>query len=136
MNIVFICNENSCRSQIAEILSKKNNKNPNLKFYSCGTNISSNINPYVFSSIKEIYNYEIDKNLFFPKTIDQLINQNIEINYLISMGCDIGCPIISKQYNENWNLINPKNLNYDEFKLIVTEIENKVQKLLEVFKNV
>ena len=63
MNIVFICNENSCRSQIAEILSKKNNKNPNLKFYSCGTNISSNINPNVFLSIKEIYNYEIDKNL-------------------------------------------------------------------------
>lgn len=136
MNIVFICVENSCRSQIAEILAKyfssTSNKN---NFYSCGTNVSKNVHPYVFDAIEDIFNINFNKIDYYPKNIDNLLNQKINIDYLISMGCDSNCPILEKSYDENWNLDDPKNLDYEKFKEFIILMADKVKDLIERLNN-
>lgn len=130
MNIFFVCIENSCRSQIAEILANFYNSNNNLKFFSCGTNLNNKVHPFVFQAINEILELKIDESQYYPKTINSLLDNGVNPDYLISMGCNVGCPILSQKYDENWGLDDPKNLNFNEFKQFVIEMKEKIIDLI------
>lgn len=128
IKIAFVCSQNSCRSQIAEYLAKKLNTNSLLQFYSFGTDIARSVNPKAIEVVKDLYNDDI--SCYEPKTINDIPN----IDYYISMGCGVSCPNVKKEFYDNWNLKDPGDLNIEQFKLMVKEIEQKVKYLLATIK--
>ncbi len=129
MKVGFICVHNSCRSQIAEALMKKY-AGEYVDVYSAGTNISREINSDAVRLMKNRYEIDISKTQY-PKTIDDIPT----LDYLITMGCNVVCPI--KKFNIeklDWGLDDPTGKTDDIFISIIEEIEEKVLELINKIK--
>lgn len=129
MNIAFACVHNSCRSQMAEFLAKKFNKNKNNNFYSFGSDTSRGINKKAVEYIKELYNEDISN--YKSKLISDIPKPDI----LISMGCNVVCPYGYKAYDFDWKIQDPSDFEKKDFIAVIKEIENKVLNLLKYLEN-
>ncbi|MFR7844950.1 MAG: arsenate reductase ArsC [Thomasclavelia spiroformis] len=123
LKIAFVCVHNSCRSQIAEALVKKFMINK-YDFYSCGTELKPQINQDAVKLIKELYQIDMEKEQY-----SKLIQDIPEVDIVISMGCNVKCPYVGKDFDDNWNLDNPTGKNDDEFIKVIKKIENKIKNL-------
>lgn len=53
----------------------------------------------------------------------------------ISMGCNVGCPYIGKEFDDNWMLDDPSGKNDEEFIKVIKQIEIKIKELKERLNN-
>ncbi len=126
--VAFICVHNSCRSQIAEALGKR--LAPNVfEFYSAGTKLKSQINQDAVRIMKELYNIDMEKTQQ-SKLITDIPNPDI----LISMGCNVECPIVGKPFDDNWGLEDPTGKSDEEFKITIKKIEENILKLVSIYR--
>ncbi len=123
--VAFVCNHNSCRSQMAEALGKMFASEV-FESFSAGTEIKKQINQDAVRLIKEIYEIDMEQTQF-NKTIFEIPKPDV----VIFMGCNVSCPSLSSQYNENWGLDDPSGKSDDEFKVIIEEIHKNVLRLKE-----
>ncbi len=123
--VAFVCNHNSCRSQMAEALGKML-ANDVFESYSAGTEIKSEINPDAVRLIKEIYDVDMTKTQY-NKKIDTIPKPDV----VIFMGCNVSCPALRAQYDENWGLDDPSGKADNEFKIIIEQIHTKILELKE-----
>ena len=127
--VAFICVHNSCRSQIAEALGKYYASDV-FESYSAGTELKNSINPDAVRLMKEIYDIDMKKTQH-PK----LINDIPYVDIAISMGCNVGCPYIGKEFDDNWMLDDPSGKNDEEFIKVIKQIEIKIKELKERLNN-
>ena len=127
--VAFICVHNSCRSQIAEALGKYYAPDV-FESYSAGTELKNSINPDAVRLMKEIYDIDMKKTQH-PK----LINDIPDVDIAISMGCNVGCPYIGKEFDDNWMLDDPSGKNDEEFIKVIKQIEIKIKELKERLNN-
>lgn len=118
--VAFVCVHNSCRSQMAEAISKIF-ANDLYDAYSAGTESNHKLNPDAVNMIKELY----DVNMEDTQT-SKLIDEIPEVDILITMGCNVNCPILPHQYTEDWGLEDPTGLSKEEFYKTAKIIESKV----------
>ena len=126
--VAFICVHNSCRSQIAEALGKYL-ANDIFESYSAGTETKPQINQDAVRIMKEIYNIDMEKTQH-----SKLISDIPDCDIVISMGCNVTCPYLEKEFDDNWQLDDPTGKSDEEFKKIIFEIENNILKLKELLK--
>ena len=122
LKIAFVCVHNSCRSQIAEALGKKL-MNDKYEFY-CGTVLKNQINQDAVRIMKDLYQIDMEKDQY-----SKLITDIPEVDIMISMGCEVGCPYIGRNFDDNWNLKDPTGQDDEFFKKIISDIENRVLSL-------
>ena len=127
--VAFICVHNSCRSQIAEALGKYYASDV-FESYSAGTELKNSINPDAVRLMKEIYDIDMKKTQH-PK----LINDIPDVDIAISMGCNVGCPYIGKEFDDNWMLDDQSGKNDEEFIKVIKQIEIKIKELKERLNN-
>lgn len=127
--VAFICVHNSCRSQIAEALGKYYASDV-FESYSACTELKNSINPDAVRLMKEIYDIDMKKTQH-PK----LINDIPDVDIAISMGCNVGCPYIGKEFDDNWMLDDPSGKNDEEFIKVIKQIEIKIKELKERLNN-
>jgi arsenate reductase len=123
-HIVFVCVENSCRSQIAEAFARLE-AGPNVCVYSSGSRPSGQVNPKAIASMKEI-GYDLSTHA--SKGLDQL--PDVEFDYAITMGCGDECPMLRAKMREDWGIPDPKHLAPPEFALVRDLIASKVRDLM------
>lgn len=124
--VAFVCVHNSCRSQIAEALTKKFAGN-SIEAYSAGTELKEQINQDAVRLVKEMYGIDMEETQK-PKLLDDIP----EVDYLITMGCNVICPIFPYTVKkDDWGLDDPTGKNDEEFIKTIKEIESKVNKLIE-----
>ena len=123
--VAFICVHNSCRSQIAEALGKHFASDV-FESYSAGSEIKNQINPDAVRLMKKLYGIDMEKTQY-PK----LINEIPQVDLLISMGCNVGCPYVGREFDDNWQLDDPTGKDDQEFIKVIHEIKEKVLKLKE-----
>ena len=121
--IAFICVHNSCRSQIAEALGK-HFAGDKFDFYSAGTEIKSQINQDAVRLMKQLYGIDIEQSQY-SKTIDKIPTPDI----VISMGCDVGCPVVGRTFDEDWGLADPTGKSDECFVQIIEEIARRIMEL-------
>ena len=121
--VAFICVHNSCRSQIAEALGKYLASDV-FESYSAGTQIKPQINQDAQRIMKEIYGIDMEKTQY-----SKLISDIVDPDIAISMGCNVGCPFIGRDFDDNWGLEDPSGKSDEEFKIIIKEIEQRIVKL-------
>ena len=122
--VLFVCIENSCRSQIAEAFAKIHGKDV-LEPYSSGSRPSGIINPKAVASMKEI---GYDMSTHKSKSLSDI--PDIEYDYVITMGCGDACPFVKAKHHEDWGIPDPKNMDTEEFRKVREKIEEKVTALI------
>ena len=123
--IVFVCVENARRSQMAQGFAETFGQGA-FEVYSAGSRPSSAIDPLVNEVMKE---KGIDLTAKRPKGLNDL--PPIEMDYLITMGCEETCPAIPAKKIIEWEIPDPKGKSIDFFREVRDIIEGKVKSLLE-----
>ncbi len=126
--VAFVCNHNSCRSQMAEALGKLLASDV-FESYSAGTEIKDKINPDAVRLIKELYDIDMEETQFNKK-----INEIPQPDIVIFMGCNVSCPTLRGQHAENWGLDDPSGTDDATFKSIINIIHENVLSLKERLK--
>jgi arsenate reductase len=121
--IAFICVHNSCRSQIAEALGKHLASDV-FESYSAGTETKPQINQDAVRLMKQLYGIDMEQTQY-SKTFDQIPTPDIAI----SMGCDVGCPYIGREFDDNWELQDPTGMDDEAFIKVIKQIEGKIVEL-------
>ena len=121
--VAFICVHNSCRSQMAEAFGKVLGLDV-FECFSAGTEKREQINQDAVRIMKEI---GIDMELHQkPKLLQDIPSVNI----VITMGCNVDCPIISCNHREDWGLDDPSGKNDEEFRSVRSLIKSKMEDLI------
>lgn len=126
--VAFICVHNSCRSQIAEALGKHFASGV-FESYSAGTETKPQINQDAVRIMKELYGIDMEKTQY-----SKLITDIPEPDIAISMGCNVGCPFISRPFDDDWGLMDPTGQGDDVYKAVISEIEKRLIQLKEKLK--
>ena len=127
--VAFVCVHNSCRSQIAEALGKHLSSNV-FESYSAGTETKPQINRDAVRLMKEMYQIDMEKTQY-----SKLLSEIPQVDIVITMGCNVNCPVIPCEYREDWGLNDPTGKNDVEFSKIIHSIHTKILELTEKIKN-
>lgn len=123
--ILFVCVENSCRSQMAEAFGKIHGKGI-VEVYSSGSKPSGIVNPKAIASMAEVgYDLSTHDSLGLDKV------PQIQYDYAITMGCGDECPMIDAVNREDWGLPDPKHMESEEFAKVRDIIEREVMDLID-----
>lgn len=122
MNILFVCIENSNRSQMAEGFAKHFG---NASSYSSGSRPSGKVNPKAIAAMAEL---GIDISHHESIGLDEL--PKLEWDWVITMGCGDACPHLPAKNRDDWALPDPRDLPPEEFNVVRDEIATRVRKLL------
>ncbi|MBI3609937.1 MAG: arsenate reductase ArsC [Nitrospirae bacterium] len=122
--LLFVCVENSCRSQIAEAFALIYG-NGKLEIYSAGSRPSGKVNPKAIESMREV-GYDLARH--DSKSLADI--PAVEYDIVVTMGCGDECPYVQAKHREDWNIHDPNNLPPEQFRKIRDEIEMKVKEVL------
>lgn len=122
--ILFVCVENSCRSQMAEAFGHMLGQGV-LDVYSSGSAPSGQVNPKAISSLAEL-DYDLSRHVSKPLSdIPQ-----IEYAMAITLGCGDECPNVRATHREDWKIPDPKHLDSRAFNQVRDLIRDRVADLL------
>lgn len=124
--VAYVCVHNSCRSQMAEALTKKY-YHDFFDAYSGGTETKPKINQDAVRIIKSLHGVDMNETQY-SKLIDELPS---EVDLLITMGCNVECPFIPTKHREDWGLDDPSGLEDEAFIETQRLILEKIQSLKE-----
>ena len=125
VKLLFVCIENSNRSQMAEAFAKIHGKEQ-VEAYSAGSKPSGIINPKAINAMKEL-GYDLTTHA--SKSLEEI--PPITYDAVVTMGCGDACPWVAARIREDWSIPDPKEMNESEFRNVRNLIEEKVKDLLE-----
>jgi protein-tyrosine-phosphatase len=120
-HILFVCVENSCRSQMAEGFAHARARG-RVAVHSAGSRPSGRVNPRAVTFMRE---RGIDLTRQTSKGLDDLPS-GTEWAFVVTMGCGDACPHLPARNRIDWDLPDPKTLSDDEFRLVRDRIESLV----------
>ncbi len=122
--ILFVCVENSNRSQMAEAFARAHGGRDVIAL-SAGSRPSGTINPRAIQFMGE---RQIDLSAQHSKSLDDVGSDAFDV--VVTMGCGDACPWIAATRRLDWALPDPKHLPDVEFRHVRAEIEQRVLALL------
>ena len=122
--VLFVCVENSCRSQIAEAFARMHGRGI-IEPSSAGSLPSGQVNPKAIESLAEV---GYDLTTHHPKSVADIVQAEYDV--VVTMGCGDACPMVRGKQREDWNIPDPKGMPMHEFKVVRDLIENKVKELI------
>ncbi|MFO0930913.1 MAG: arsenate reductase ArsC [Gemmataceae bacterium] len=122
--VVFVCVENSNRSQMAEAFARLHGGD-RVDAHSAGSRPSGRVNPRAIAFMREV-GYDLSTHT--SKALADLPGG--EYAAAITMGCGDACPMVAALIRQDWGIPDPKELPPDEFRRIRDLIEHKVKELL------
>lgn len=124
--IAFICVHNSCRSQIAEALGRHLAADV-FESYSAGTEVKDHINQDAVRLMKDLYHIDMEAEGQHSKLLEILP----PVDVMITMGCNVQCPVLPCKWREDWGLEDPTGHPDDVFVETIRQIEKKIYQLKE-----
>jgi arsenate reductase (thioredoxin) len=121
--VLFVCVENSCRSQMAEAFAHLF-ADDLIQAYSAGSRPSRQINPQAITQMAEL-GYDLGGHS--SKSLQEIPQGKYD--YVITMGCGDECPFIPADHHEDWDLPDPKDLPMEEFRQVRDQIGERVKEL-------
>jgi arsenate reductase len=122
--VVFVCVENSNRSQMAEAFARMHGSGK-IEPYSAGSKPSGRINPKAVEAMREL-GYDLTAHQ--SKSVDDL--PSVEFDAAVTMGCGDKCPLIRSKLRLDWNIPDPKQMAPDQFRSVRDLIEQNVTRLI------
>lgn len=124
-NILFVCIENSNRSQMAQAFAIMHGKNK-VRAYSAGSKPSGKVNPKAVAAMQEL---GYDLSIHDSKSLQQI--PQVQYEYVVTMGCGDACPYVAAVNRDDWQIPDPRDMEREEFNKVRDLIEAKVVALLD-----
>ncbi len=121
--VAFICVHNSCRSQMAEAISKLYASDV-FEAYSAGTELKDQINQDAVRIIKSLHGVDMNES-----HKSKLLTDIPEVDIVVKMGCNVVCPFLPARHTEDWGLDDPTGKDDEEFIKTAETIKEKVDDL-------
>ena len=127
--ILFVCIENSNRSQMSQALAKMFG-GKEVEAYSAGSKPSGIVNPKAIVAMNEL-GYDLGKHE--SKSLNE-VKQFAPFDAVVTMGCGDACPWMPAKQFVDWEIPDPKNMEPEQFNEVRDMIGNKVKELLSIIK--
>ncbi|KGQ17876.1 Protein tyrosine phosphatase [Lysobacter dokdonensis DS-58] len=121
--VLFVCVENSNRSQMAEAFAHIHGGD-GVEALSAGSAPSGVINPKAVRFMSEL-GYDLTQHA--SKSLDEIDG---EFDAVITMGCGDNCPWVPAKRREDWGLPDPKHMDDAGYRAVRDDIEARVKALL------
>ena len=122
--LLFVCVENSCRSQMAEAIARMDHGD-SVDAFSAGSKPSGRVNPKAVATMREL-GYDMAPH--WSKSFEDV--PSVEYDAVVTMGCGDSCRHIPANRRDDWAIPDPKHLEPDEFRTIRDEIGRRVGELV------
>lgn len=122
--VLFVCVENSNRSQMAEAFARMHGKG-RVEPYSAGSRPSGRVNPRAIAAM-QARGYDLTTH----RSTGLLDIPAGEWEAVVTMGCGDECPFVPAKLRDDWALPDPRAMEPAEFNLVADEIERRVLDLL------
>ena len=122
--ILFVCVENSNRSQMAEAFARIHG-GESVEAYSAGSRPSGKINPKAIAAMREI-GYDLSSHE--SKSLSAITE--IEYDFVATMGCGDECPLVRAREREDWDIPDPKDMPPEDFRKVRDLIEQRVKETI------
>ena len=122
--VLFVCVENSCRSQMAEAYARMLGEGK-VEAYSSGSAPSGRVNEKAIASLAEV-GYDLSQHR--SKPLDEI--PQIEYDIAITLGCGDECPSVRAKFREDWKIPDPKYLEREQFNEVRDQIQDRVRALI------
>jgi protein-tyrosine-phosphatase len=123
--VLFVCVENSCRSQMAEGFARRL-ADDRFRVYSAGSLPSGEVDP---RAVRLMAEKGVDLAEQRSTGLADL-PEGVRWEYVVTMGCGDACPHLPATHRLDWDLPDPKSLDDDGFRRVRDEIERRVGSLL------
>ncbi len=123
--VLFVCVENSNRSQMAEAFARLHGAD-RVAAYSAGSRPSGQINPKALRFMAEL-GYDLSTHR--SKSLDEV--DGLDFDAVITMGCGDNCPWVPATRREDWALPDPRHFDDDGYRAVRDEISERVKSLLD-----
>jgi arsenate reductase (thioredoxin) len=124
--LLFVCVENSNRSQMSEGFARIHG-GKDVEAFSAGSKPSGKVNPKAIASMKEL-GYDLSTHQ--SKSLDQ-VKEYAPFDAVVTMGCGDACPWMPAKQFVDWQIPDPKHMDEEEFRQVRSLIEAKVKDLLQ-----
>jgi arsenate reductase len=123
MRLLFVCVENSCRSQMAEGFARAL---ADVEAHSAGSRPSGQVDP---RAVRFMAESGIDISSQRSTGLEGLETGGV-FDYVITMGCGDVCPQVPTRQRFDWDLADPKHMSDREFRAVRDSIERRVKALI------
>ena len=124
MRFLFVCIENSNRSQMAEAFARIHG-GAGVEAWSAGSKPSGQINPKAIASMREL-GYDLASHA--SKSLDEVPPG--EFDAVVTMGCGDACPHVPAKHRYDWQIPDPSDMDPAAFRGVRDLIESQVRALL------
>ncbi len=123
--VLFVCIENSNRSQMAQAFATIFGASEVLPF-SAGSRPSGKINPKAVAAMAEL-GYDLSTHA--SKSLDE-VRGEAPFDALVTMGCGDACPWMPAKQHIDWQIPDPRNMEKDAFNEVRDQIKSRVKELI------
>src|SRR5262249_31196277 len=123
--VIFVCVENSNRSQMAEAFARIHGAGK-MEAFSAGSRPSGKINPKAVEAMKAV-GYDLTTHT--SKCLAEFNGQPFDA--AVTMGCGDECPLVLAKQRFEWQIPDPRDMPADRFQEVRDLIEAKVKELLQ-----
>jgi len=122
--VLFVCVENSNRSQMAEAFARMLG-GAAVEAYSAGSRPSGVINPRAIAAMAEL-GYDLTAHA--SRSLDEL--PDVEFDFVATMGCGDACPFVSAHQHVDWALPDPRDMAPEQYRGVRDDIRARVASML------
>ena len=123
--LLFLCVENSCRSQMAEAFARIHGAG-RCEPRSAGSRPSGEVHPEAVRAMREL-GYDLGAHR--SESVDDL--PDLLFDVVVTMGCGDACPTVRAKRRLDWQIPDPKHMGVAEFREVRDRIGGAVRALLE-----
>ena len=124
VRVLFVCVENSNRSQMAEAFARMLG-GEKVEAFSAGSRPSGRVNPKAVEAMRELC---YDLTAHTSKGLEAFDGRPIDA--AVTMGCGDACPLVAAARRYDWQVPDPREMPPDEFRKVRDLIRDKVRDLL------
>jgi len=122
--VLFVCVQNSCRSQMAEALLRRLG-DASVEAWSAGSRPAAGLHPGALAVMREA---GIDLAGHRPKPLDAL--PHVDYDVVVTLGCGDACPPVRARRHVDWGIPDPADMTVEELRLVRDHLAARVRTLL------
>jgi ACR3 family arsenite transporter len=123
--LLFVCVENSGRSQMAEAFARM----AGAEAWSAGSRPSGKVNPKAIEAMREV-GYDLSTHR--SKSVDEL--PKVDFDCVVTMGCGDACPAVRAKRREDWQIPDPKDMDLEGVRRVREQIRTLTVRVVGVHK--
>ena len=128
--VLFVCVENSNRSQMAEAFARIHGAG-RVEAASAGSKPSGRVNPKAVQAMQEL-GYDLTTHV--SKGLEEFNGRHVDV--AVTMGCGDECPLVHAGQRVDWQIPDPRDMTPEQFRGVRDLIERKVVELLATLPSV